>query len=243
MGLEAFPDKGERDHMVKMIKNAPDVQEVGWGMRFDLQESLGFYRKPDHNEWVRSGPDKPEILAGAGCAVGAAVIERVRARSMVEKAVEPAIAKEIEDGLSTRHPERWSVAAMRENSYGIERGRAAVEERRKIELAKVVSIDISVDPRASDEALVMRWASEVQAVARQNWLRLGHVVVFALEPGRIRGAVLGQDSDKPVPAVELIGARVKYDPERGLNSPDRGDNYYDVSLQTGQLFDQRPRDE
>jgi hypothetical protein len=241
-GIEAFPDKSERDHMVKTIKNAPEIQEGGWGMIFDLQESLAFYRKPDHNEWACSGPDKAEILASAGCAVGAAVIERVRARGVVEKPVDPAVAKEIEREIEDSSY-RTSHAATMENSDSIERGWAAVEERRKIGLAKVAPIDIAVDPRASDEALVMRWASEVQSVARQNWLRLGHVVVFDLEPGRIRGAVFGQESDRPVPAVELLGARVKYDPDRGLNSPDRGDNYYDVSLQTGQLFDQRPRNE
>jgi hypothetical protein len=104
-------------------------------------------------------------------------------------------------------------------------------------MVKVIPIDIAVDPGASNEALVMRWASELQSVTRQNWLRLGHVVIFALEPGRIRGAVLGQESDKPVPGVELLGARVNYDPNRGLNSPDRGDNYYDIYLHTGQLFD------
>jgi hypothetical protein len=234
MGLEAFPDKGERDHMVKMIKNAPDIQEGGWGMRFNLRESLAFYRKPDHNEWARSGPDRAEILASAGCAVGAAVIERVRAQGMVEKPVDPAIAEEISGGK----PRHWSQAAIMENSYGVERGWAAIEERRKIELAKVIPFDLAFDPRAKDEALVMRWASEVQSVARQNWLRLGQVVVFALEPGRIRGAILGQESDKPVPAVEILGAGVKYDPERGLNSPERGDNYYDVRLMTGHLFDQ-----
>jgi hypothetical protein len=239
MGLEAFPEKSERDHMVKTIKNAPDIQEGGWGMMFDLQESLALYRKPDHNEWVRSGPDKAEILAGAGFAVGTAVIERVRARGAVENLVDPAIAEEISKGK----PRHWSQAAIMENSYGVECGRAAIEEGRKIEMAKVLPIDIAVNPGASDEALVMRWAAEVQSVSWQNWLRLGQVVVFALEPGRIRGAVLGQESDKPVPAVELLGASVKYDPERGLNSPDRGDNYYDVYLHTGQLFDQRSRDE
>jgi hypothetical protein len=220
--------------MVRAIKNAPDVQERGWGMRFNLQESLAFYRKPNHNEWVDSGPDKAEMLAIAGCAVGAAVIERVRARGTAEKPVDPAIAEEISGGK----PRHWSQAAIMENSYGVERGWAAIEERRKIELAKVIPFDLAFDPRAKDEALVMRWASEVQSVARQNWLRLGQVVVFALEPGRIRGAILGQESDKPVPAVEILGAGVKYDPERGLNSPERGDNYYDVRLMTGHLFDQ-----
>jgi 7,8-dihydro-6-hydroxymethylpterin-pyrophosphokinase len=239
MGLEAFPDKGERDHMVKTIKNAPDIQEGGWAMRFNLKESLAFYRKPDHNEWTDSGPDKAEILAITGCAVGAAVIERVRARGTVEKPVDPSVAKE----MTEVDPQSWSEAADRENHYGVERGTTAVEERRRIALSKVLSIDIAVDPKAKDEALVTRWASEVQSVTRQNWLRLGHVVIFALEPGRIRGAILGQESDKPVPGVELLGARVKYDPERGLNSPDRGDNYYDVYLKTGQLFDQGSGDQ
>jgi hypothetical protein len=67
MGLEAFPDKGERDHMVKTIKNAPDVQEGGWGMNFDLSNSLGFYRQPDHNEWTDSGPDKADSLHHRSC--------------------------------------------------------------------------------------------------------------------------------------------------------------------------------
>lgn len=238
MGLEAFPDKAERDHMARTIRNAPDVQESGWGMNFDLHESLGFYRKPDHNEWRDFAPDKAEILAIAGCAVGAAVIECVRARGTVEKTVEPAIAKEIEEGLATEHPERWSTSAMNENSFGIDRGWAAVEERRKIEMAKVILIDIAVNPGVSDEALVMRWASEVQSTARQNWLRLGHVVVFALEQGRIRGAILGEESEKPVPATELLGARVKYDPENGIGSPQRGIASYVVCLLTGQLFNQ-----
>jgi hypothetical protein len=240
MGLEAFPDKGERDHMVKAIKNAPDIQEGGWGMRFNLKESLAFYRKPGHNEWTDSGPDKAEILAIAGCAVGAAVIERAQARdTVVAPPVDPTVAKEMTDV----DPQEWSEAADRENHYSIKRGWAAVEERRKIQLAKVIPIDIAFDSRAKDESLVIRWASEVQAVARQNWLRLGHVVVFALETGRIRGAVFGQESDRPIPAVELLGAKVNYDPSRGLNSPERGDNYYDVCLQTGQLFDQGPRNQ
>jgi hypothetical protein len=179
------------------------------------------------------------MLAIAGCSVGAAVIERVRARGTVENPVDSTVAKEMTDV----DPQDWSEAADRENHYSIKRGWAAIEERRKIGLSKLVSIDMAFAPTAKDEALVMRWASEVQSVTRQNWLRLGQVVVFALEPGRIRGAVLGQESDKPVPAVELLGARVKYDPDRGLNSPERGDNYYDIFLQTGQLFDQRPRDE
>jgi hypothetical protein len=174
--------------------------------------------------------------------VGAAVIERERARGTVEKPVDPAIAEEIAREIEDRSY-RTSEAATIENSDSIERGWAAVEEQRKIELAKAIPIDIAVDPRASNETLVMRWASEVQSVARQNWIRLGHVVIFALETDRIRGAVLGKESDKPVPGVELLGARVKYDPERGLNSPDRGDNYYDVYLKTGKLFDQGPRNQ
>ena len=233
IGLEAFPDASERNHMAKVVESAPEIQVKGWGMRFNLKESLAFYRKPDHNEWVRSGPDKAEILASAGCAVGAAVIERERSRGTVEEPVDPKVAKEMTDV----DPQEWSEAADRENHYSIKRGWMAIEERRKIQMVKVIPIDIAVDPGASNEALVMRWASELQSVTRQNWLRLGHVVIFALEPGRIRGAVLGQESDKPVPGVELLGARVNYDPNRGLNSPDRGDNYYDIYLHTGQLFD------
>jgi hypothetical protein len=132
---------------------------------------------------------------------------------------------------------------MEENSFAIERGRIAVQERQKIPLSKVIPIDLSVDPKAKDEALVMRWASEVQSVARQSWLKLGQAVVNAVEPGRIRGAILGQESDQPIPGVELLGARVNFDPERGLNSPQRGANYYDVYLLTGLLFDQGPRDQ
>jgi hypothetical protein len=161
------------------------------------------------------------------------VIERERSRGTVEEPVDPKVAKEMTDV----DPQEWSEAADRENHYSIKRGWMAIEERRKIQMVKVIPIDIAVDPGASNEALVMRWASELQSVTRQNWLRLGHVVIFALEPGRIRGAVLGQESDKPVPGVELLGARVNYDPNRGLNSPDRGDNYYDIYLHTGQLFD------
>jgi hypothetical protein len=236
-GLEAFPDKGERDQMVKTIKNAPEIQEGGWGMNFDLEDSLGFYRQPDHNEWTNSGPDKAEILAMSGCAVGAAVIERVRARGTAEKPPDLAAAKEIEEGPLAARVVRMSPAAMRENSYGIERGSAAVEARRRIALVEAIPIDIAVDPKASDNALVMRWASEVQLAARQNWLQLGQTVVYSVEPGRIRGAVFGQKSNQPIAAVELLGARVKYAPDRGLNSPDRGSNYYDIYLLTGQLFD------
>ncbi len=242
-GLEAFPDKGERDHMVKTIKNAPDVQEGGWGMKFDLKDSLEFCRQPDHNEWTSSGPDKAEILAISGCAVGAGVIERLRATGTVERPLDLAAAKEIREGPFAGRVVRMSPAGMHENSFAVERGRAAIEERRKISLSEVVPIDIAVDPKARDEALVMRWASQVQSVARQNWLKLGQAVVYAVEPGRIRGAILGQKSDQPIPGVELVGARVNFDPTRGLNSPERGDNYYDVYLLTGQLFDQGSRDQ
>jgi hypothetical protein len=237
--LEAFPDKGDRNHMAKLVENAPEIQEEGWGMIFDLADSLGFYRKVDHNEWTAAGPDKAEILASSGCAVGAAVIERIHARGTVETPVDSAIAKEIEG----TNPRRWSLPADRENHFGIQRGRLAVEERRKVELSKAIPIDIAVDPGAKDEVLVMRWAAEVQSTARQNRLRLGQVVVFSLDYDRLRGAILGQESNKPLPAVELLGARVSFDSERGLGSPVRGSNYYDFHLSTGQLFDQRPGNE
>ncbi len=242
VGLEAFPDKSEREHMAKTIEKAPDIHERGWGMQFDLKDSLGFYRKPDHNEWVAAGPDKAEILASVGCAVGAAVIERVRARGMAEQPVDPAIAAEIQKERDDWHYNP-SVAATLENSHTIERGWAAVAEERKISFARMVPIDMATDPKAPDEVLVMRWASEVQSTARQNLLRIGHVVVYAVEAGRIRGALLGQASDMPIPGVQLLGAKVNYDPTRGLNSPERGDNYYDYSLSTGQLFDQGSRDQ
>ncbi len=233
MGFEAFPDKGDRNHMAKLVENAPEIQEEGWGMIFDLEDSLGFYRKPDHNEWTAAGPDKAEILASSGCAVGAAVIERIHAQGAVEKPVDPAIAKEIE----VTNPRRWSLPADRENHFGIQRGRVAVEERRKIDLVQVIPIDVAVNPRSTDEALVMLWTSEVQSAARQKLLQLGQVVVFALEPDRIRGAILGRGSDKPIPGVELLGASMNFDPARGLGSPVRGSNYYDFHLSTGQLFD------
>ncbi len=211
-------------------------------MEFDLKESLGFYRKPDFNEWVAAGPDKAEILASAGCAVGAAVIERVRAGGAAEKPVDPDVAKEIEVGLAERHAERWSVAAMTENSYGVQRGLAAVEEQSLIPLVKEIPMDISVDPKGPDEALVMRWSSEVQSTARQNWLRLGQVVVYAVEAGWVRGALLGEASDRPIPGVELSGAKANYDPNRGRKSLKPGVNYYDYRLSTGQLFNQGARD-
>ena len=130
---------------------------------------------------------------------------------------------------------------MEENSYGVELGWAAIEEQRKIELTRLAPVDVPVGSGLDDNDLMMRWASEVQAASREQSLRLGQVVVFAVEPNRIRGAVLGKESDSPIPGVRILGARVKFDSDWGVGGRQEGLARYSFFLSTGLLFDQRPR--
>lgn len=81
---------------------------------------------------------------------------------------------------------------------------------------------------------MLRWASEVQALAREKRLRVGLVAVVTQEPGRIRGVLFGERSERTVPGVEILGARFREHPEEW-------DIRYEGRLSTGNLVDDEAR--
>lgn len=228
--LEVFGSRGEAQAFLEKSGRLPEIQETKREIRFSMMKSLGMYRKVGHREWVARGPNLAEVLAGIGCAVATAPIEARRTSSEGEMPLDPKLAKLVEE----QNSDLWSHETLMENSYGVERGRDALNERRKIRFAESVDLEVAVLPATKEDRLMLRWASEVQALAREKQFRVGHVAVVAQEPGRIRGVLFGERSERPVPGVEILGARFR-------EYPEEPEGRYEGRLSTGNLVDDEAR--
>jgi hypothetical protein len=228
--LEVFGSRDEAQAFLKKSGKIPEIQETKRWVLFTMMESLAMYRKVGHREWKASGTNLAEALAGVGCAVATAPIEAKRTRDEGETALDPKLAKLVEE----QNSDLWSHETLMENSYGVERGWDALNERRKIRFVESVELEVAVPPAIKEDRLMLRWASEVQALAREKRLRVGLVAVVTQEPGRIRGVLFGERSEKTVPGVEILGARFREHPEEW-------DIRYEGRLSTGNLVDDEAR--
>jgi hypothetical protein len=227
VATKIFPEESERRAMRAALLGAPLVQFHHDKVSFDLKNSLALYRKPGHNEWECDATDRTELFAATGRAVGAALIERQMPRSAPEEPVDPDFAREIAEV----DPSRWSESALLWNSDTIEHGWEAVREQLKIKPKVLVPVEVRVAPNATEEALFMRWASEVQSASREKQVRIGTVVVTAAGSDWVRGAILGEPSDRPLPGIRLLGIQLQTGRPHRLAA-------YRLRLETGGLFGQ-----
>lgn len=227
LGIEAFPTDREALRIRDLVENADEKQRARCHVEASLEESTGFYRKPEHNEWRANDLlDLPDALSALGDAVQAAAIEREIEAVDPRRPVDPVLASQIQKPDSRD----WSSAALLENSASIQRGFAAVKKRVATRLDEVVLI--RVVPKAN--AVALQWASEVQAAARRSHLRVGKVVVTSMGPGEIRGLALGQKQPETPPArVEILGAEIL--PVHNPRSPGNEDSF-SARLSTRQLL-------
>jgi hypothetical protein len=223
-----FPDKSDQRAMRSAMERAPTVQDHYGNMDFELKDSLGLDRKVGHNEWSGFAPDRSELLAVAGMAVGIAVIERLQAREAPEEPVDPELVRELEGD-----PTNWSEKADMFNHRTVVRGRGAVNEQLKIKPRFLLPVAVKVDKNASEETLFMRWMSEVQSTSREKQLRVGLAIVTAAGENWVRGAILGEPATGSLPGIELLGVRLDSDPSSTLAARD-------LRVKTGELFGQPP---
>jgi 7,8-dihydro-6-hydroxymethylpterin-pyrophosphokinase len=226
-----FPEESDRKAMRAAMERAPTVQHHEWEMKYELNNSLGFYRKPDHNEWSGYAPDRSELLAVAGTAIGAALIERLQARMAPEEPVDPEWAREIAEV----EPTKWSDGAGLWNSRMIKHGYKAVEEQLKIKPRLLLPLEIAVDKKTTEEMLFMRWMSEVQSTSRENHVRIGEVIVTSAGANWVRGAIIGEAADAPIPGIQLLGVRLEPDASNHMAAQN-------LRVWTGKLFGQPPVD-
>lgn len=236
-GLEAFPEQGPRERMIKAMHSAPFPQADGWHRPYSFEQCLQLNRKPDQQDWMAYEPGRAEALAVAGFAVGVALRERLDAHEHAFAPVDPVVAEEVERGLQSETVVVWSPKAQEEVDFVIERGRTMVEATDRRGPAVMMPVSIQFADGTPEDRRALRWASEVQFVARQNKLRIGQVVVLADEPTGVRGMVLGAPVEVPPPGVQLIDARLTYVPDPCPACAESGARQWTLRLMAGELFD------
>ncbi len=235
-GLEAFPEPGPRERMIKAMHSAPFPQADGWHRPYSFEQCLQLNRKPDQQDWMAYEPGRAEALAVAGFAVGVALRERMDAHQRVFAPVDPAVADEVERGLQSEAVVAWSAKAQEEVDFALKRGRTMVEATDRAGPAVLVPVSVQFADGTADDRRALRWVSEVQFVARQNKLHIAQVVVFADEPTSVRGMVLGVPGDASPPGVQLFDARLTYVPDPCPVCAESGARLWHLRLMTGDLF-------
>ena len=221
IGNEAIPDDSEALRLRDVVENATPKQKVRGQVGAYLEEALALYRKPGQQYWKGLAYDVPDALAMLGNAVPTAVLEREADLEVPRAAVDPALAAEIEK----LDPIDRSEAARAEGSATVQRGLAAVRKRMSTRLDEVVPLRLKFNP----DALAMQWASEVQATARQNKLRVGMVVVTSMERAEVHGLLLGQRLPEIPVGVQILAAQFQ-------KRPGFVKIALETKLSTGQLF-------
>jgi hypothetical protein len=235
-GLEAFPEQGPRERMIKALHAAPFPQADGWHRPFSFEQCLQLARKPEQQLWMGFESGRAEALAVAGFAAGVALAERLDAQEHAFAPVDPVVAKEVEHGLNSAAAVVWSPKAQEEVDFTIKRGRTLIEAADRSGPAVVFPVSVQFAGGATDDQRVLRWVSEVQLVARQHHLYVGQVVVLADEPTVVRGLVLGNPVGGPWPGVQLIDAGLTYVPDPCPACAESGARLWHLRLVTGDLF-------